>query len=105
MTRPTQITYTKCMTETTFKSKKLEEGITTRKKKLSDTRIITVRVEPELYQELKRRAEKQNLSLNNYIKMALSELVKTPRGRATGHLKAKNQKLTDYCYGTQYIFL
>jgi predicted HicB family RNase H-like nuclease len=64
------------MTETTFKSKKLEEKITTRKKKLSDTRIITVRVEPELYQKLKQRAEKQNLSLNNYVIMALSELIK-----------------------------
>ncbi len=64
------------MTETTFKSKKLEESITARKKKLSDTRVITVRVEPELYQKLKQRAEEQNLSLNNYIKMALSELIK-----------------------------
>lgn len=76
MTQPPRITYTKCMTETTFKSKKLEEKITTRKKKLSDTRIITVRVEPELYQELKQRAERQNLSLDNYIKIVLSELVK-----------------------------
>lgn len=35
------------------------------------------------------------------IKEKISQ-VKTPRGRATGHLKTKNQKLTDYCYDTLY---
>ncbi|HEX3035095.1 MAG TPA: toxin-antitoxin system HicB family antitoxin [Thermodesulfobacteriota bacterium] len=64
------------MTETTFKSKKLEESITTSKEELSDTRIITVRVESKLYLELKQRAEKQNVSLNEYVKTVLSEAIK-----------------------------
>lgn len=76
MTQLARFAYTKCMTETTFKSKKLEESITTSKEELSDTRIITVRVESKLYLELKQRAEKQNVSLNEYVKTVLSEAIK-----------------------------
>ena len=45
------------------------------KKRRSDTKIITVRVRPELYKELKQQAETQNIPLTDYVKTILAEAV------------------------------
>ncbi|MGE5443225.1 MAG: toxin-antitoxin system HicB family antitoxin [Ignavibacteriales bacterium] len=61
------------MTETTFKSKKLTETTFKPEKKGSDTRTLTIEVEPELYRELEQQAERINTSLNDYIKKVLTD--------------------------------
>ena len=55
------------------------------KKRRSDTTIITVRVVPELYQELKQQAERQNIPLIDYVKTILAEAVERYKMEQSGN--------------------
>jgi predicted HicB family RNase H-like nuclease len=63
------------MTETTFKSKKLEDIKLKSKKIDTDTRVLTIRVESEFYRELEQQAARLNISLDDYINKVLTESV------------------------------
>ena len=63
------------MTETTFKSRKLEDIKLKNKKRDADTRILTIRLESEFYRELEQEAARLNIPLDDYINKVLTESV------------------------------